>query len=229
MKYWLLMLLCTTLSLRAQELVVGVFAYPPEVLISDNKAGEPQFSGRSVAIIRRVISASGYRAKFVELPFRRAYSELQNNRIDLLFPATAPDTEIITLLPALRTTVPGLCFRQTVNAPSLDNKRELSGLKIAYPAGASIEPLHGLPVELVKLYGNNMHTRGLNMVKRRRVDALYHENPSAIDARRLSVQCRAFKGYTASVYLAASADFSWRHAQLFNQLQYQLRALLEPG
>ncbi len=197
---------CSTSS--AQEVKVGIVESPPHVIVEQETV-----KGPLISYLRNALSNSNYAIQFIPLPAKRADWELKRGRLDFVLPVTKQQGVLRYIEIPLFYSVPGLCFKKNNFVPLLSSSLMYEKMHIGIPAGTNIvESLQLTFNDTTWINGTDVMERGLNLLARDRIDALYHPSPIEVyhytNPLSKDIACSYFHGYSTGNYIAYSPYIS---------------------
>jgi hypothetical protein len=201
----LLMYLSVPMCVSAEIIKVGVIEYPPHINVKGKVA-----SGPAIDYMTSVLKSAGFDPIFTAYHSKRVMAEFDNGKIDVLLPIGANVDKGKKLDQALFHVTPGLCFKKENFISILSATHRFKDLKVGYSDGTNVlSDLTSSGANMVPIKGKDTLTRGIQMLKAGRYDAIYHPSPINVynqDSKDYdTIACSYFFGHSAKVSVTTSA------------------------
>jgi len=208
LKLIILLNLIISFQSQGEKLRVGLVEYPPHLNFNMKSEDTPLYE-----YVNRWLNNLNVKIEYVRLSTERGIKEIQNGKIDLLFPLDVEIDGVKNLQTPLFHSVPGLCFKREKFIPILSATHRFNNLLVGVPTGVKIVPaLENSRALIVELKGNEAIRRGIDLTQRGRIDAFYHPYPLQVYHREnpkyQEVACSSFHGYLDPVHIAVSPKLS---------------------
>jgi ABC-type amino acid transport substrate-binding protein len=201
----LLMSFSIPMLASAETVTVGVIEYPPHINVKGKVA-----SGHAIDYLTKVLKSAGLDPVFTAYPSRRAMSEFDSGNIDVLLPINEGIDKGKKLTKPLFHVTPGLCFKKENFISILSANHRFKGVKVGYTDGTPyISDLTTGGANMSPIKGKDTLTRGIQMLKAGRYDAIYHPSPINVYNQESkdydTVACSYFFGHSAKVFITTSS------------------------